>query len=123
MRSVISMCVAFVSRILWRVSKIGSAFGIPMYRCTNFVSPEPLKSTVMQSRNFGISATASGVSYPFDTKMFISPAFRAAIPMSRANSMKIVGWLYVYARPWQPCSRVIFTTSSGSTSIPSTFRR
>src|SRR5437016_3109100 len=54
--------------------------------------------------------------------MFRRPALRAIMPMSRANSMKIVGWLYVYARPWHPCSRVMRTTSCGSTSMPSTFR-
>ena len=72
---------------------MGSAFGMLMYFRTKFVSPDPLKSTVTQSRNLGISATVSGVSYPFETKMLISPAFRARIPMSRANSMKMVGWL------------------------------
>ena len=51
--------LSLISRRLW---KIGSAFGMEMYRLTKLVSPLPLKSTVTQSRKSSIIATVSGVS-------------------------------------------------------------
>ena len=38
--------------------------------------------------------TESGVSNPFETKILKSPLFRASIPQSLANSMKIDGSLW-----------------------------
>src|SRR3989304_5247358 len=73
--------------------------GIPTYCLTNFCSPFPLKSTVMQSRNSFIILTDSGVAKPLDTKALKSPFFLARTPQSRAYSRKILGSLYVYAMP------------------------
>ena len=76
-----------------RGAKIGSGPFAATYFRRKPSSPLPLKSMLTASRWGPRSAVASGVMYPFVTKLANRPADFASLMMSSAYSMKIVGSL------------------------------